>query len=130
MKKHLIAGLLIVSLPILFIISCSKQSADQLTMQPPGGATCDTVGMTYTNDIIPILNANCYGCHGTGNTAGSGGILLEGYANLKPYADNGVLKGNITHAPGFVAMPYGLPKLDDCTINKILDWINQGSPNN
>jgi hypothetical protein len=130
MKKHLIAGLLIITLPVLGIISCSKSSADQLTTQPPGGTICDTAGMTYTADIVPILNSHCYGCHGAGNTGGSGGISLDGYANLKPYADNGILKGNITHAPGFVGMPYGQPKMDDCTINKILDWISQGSPNN
>jgi hypothetical protein len=29
-----------------------------------------------------------------------------------------------------VAMPYGLPKMDDCSINKILDWINRGALNN
>jgi hypothetical protein len=46
------------------------------------------------------------------------------------YADNGDLIGNITHAPGHVPMPYGLPKLPDCEINKFIDWVNNGALNN
>ena len=112
----------------MLAISCSKNSEDKLNSNT--GSTCDTVNMKYTTDIVPILQANCYSCHGAGNTAGSGGISLDSYANLKVYADNGFLAGNITHAAGYVAMPYGLPKLPDCEINRILDWINRGSQNN
>lgn len=82
--------------------------------------------MKYAADVVPILQSYCYGCHGTGNTGGSGGILLEGYSNLSVYAANGKLQGDITHATGFKGMPYNLPKLDDCTINKIVDWIDRG----
>jgi hypothetical protein len=137
MKNRILITLLIFALPSLFIISCSKSSADQQTVTnpppPPGGGgttTCDTVDMKYATDVVPILVAHCYACHGNGSSAGSGGILLDNYANLKTYASNGFLKGDITHTSGFVAMPYGLPKLDDCTINKILDWINRGAQNN
>ena len=91
---------------------------------------CDTVGMQYNRDIVPILEGNCYRCHGTGNTAGSGGILLEGYENIKPYAQDGTVYGNVAHLPGYNPMPYETQMLDQCTINKILDWTLQGSPNN
>jgi hypothetical protein len=131
MKKSIVAICLAFSFLMFFMISCSKSSADQQTGgTAPPGSDCDTVGMKYATDVVPILQSHCYGCHGNGNTAGSGGISLDGYTDLKKYADNGFLKGNITHAPGYIGMPYGLPKLDDCTINKILDWIDQGSPNN
>jgi mono/diheme cytochrome c family protein len=118
------AGLLLAILALSN--ACTKGSQDVLS----GGAKCDTVGMTYTADVVPILQNNCYSCHGTGNTAGSGGVLLEGYANLKPYAVNGQLVGNISHAAGYNAMPYGLPKLPDCEINTIVDWVNNGYLNN
>ena len=108
------------------IWSCTKGSQDVLS----GGATCDTTAMTYATDVVPILQANCYTCHGNGNTAGSGGILLEGYANLKPYATNGQLVGNISWAPGYVDMPYGGSKLPSCEINTIIDWVNRGALNN
>ncbi|TDW96626.1 cytochrome c family protein [Dinghuibacter silviterrae] len=117
------AGLLLAILALSY--SCTKGSQDVL-----GGGTCDTVGMKYATDVVPILTNNCYGCHGTGNTAGSGGILLEGYANLRPYVVDGKLVGNISHAPGYNPMPYGLPKLPDCEINTIIDWVNNGYLNN
>ena len=125
MKKQPRVILVIIAFPALFIVACTKENIQNILP-----VTCDTVGMQYTRDIIPILEANCYRCHGTGNTTGSGGILLEGYKNIKPYADNGKLYGNVAHLPGFVPMPYESPKLDDCTINKILDWTLQGSPDN
>jgi hypothetical protein len=109
----------------LFISSCTSDSKELLIP-----STCDTVNMKYATDIVRILESNCYSCHGNGNTGGSGGINLQNYTTLKKYADNGQLYGNISHAPGYVAMPYGLPKMDECLINKILDWINQGATNN
>ena len=127
MRKQITLILIILSFPAICIISCSKSSQNQTPPPPP---TCDSINMKYSADVVPILQSNCYACHGNGNTGGSGGILLEGYSNLQPHAHDGSLKGDITHAPGFVGMPYQRPKLDSCTINKILDWINQSAPNN
>jgi hypothetical protein len=125
MRKQLVVILFILAFPAFCIIACTKDNKQQLIP-----TVCDTVNMKYSTDIVPILQNNCYGCHGNGNTAGSGGILLEGYSNIQPYALNGMLYGNVSHSPGYVGMPYELPKMDDCTINKILDWTLQGSPNN
>jgi hypothetical protein len=126
MKVNLPVAILCIGFVLFFALSCSKTSEDKLGS---GGSTCDTVNMKYSTDVVPILQANCYSCHGEGNTAGSGGISLDGYVNLKKYADDGYLRGNITHAPGFIGMPFGKPKMDDCSINKIIDWINRGSQN-
>ena len=38
--------------------------------------------------------------------------------------------GNVAHLPGYDPMPYETQMLDHCTIDKILDWTLQGSPNN
>jgi hypothetical protein len=125
MKKRLFVVLMILTFTANCIISCTNANKEQLTP-----TTCDTANMKYSTDVVRILQDNCYSCHGNGNTAGSGGILLEGYGNINHYVVAGTVRGVITHAPGYIGMPYERQKLDDCTINKILDWINQGAPNN
>jgi len=113
--------ILVISGVILAQTGCTKASADQLS------TSCDTLSVGYAKDIVPILTAYCYECHGNGNTAGSNGVLLEGYANLKGWAlNNNYLVGNVTHAPGYIGMPYGRPMLPACEINKIVAWVNQG----
>ena len=126
MKKRICTVACLLGLLLGATYSCTKSSQDILG----GTQSCDTVNMKYTEDVVPILSANCYSCHGTGNTAGSGGILLEGYANLQKWANDGYLVGNVTHAPGYIGMPYGLPELPSCEVNTIVDWVNNGAQNN
>lgn len=116
------------------IVSCSKSNEQDITNPPGngggggGGTTCDTVNMKYATDVLPILQSNCYSCHGNGNV--SGGVSLGSYASVKTQADNGNLVGVITHAAGYPAMPQGGAKLSDCNINKIKAWIARGALNN
>ena len=128
MKTKLLLGMTLIVAVLVGAYACTKNSEDKLAAA--GSTTCDTVGMKYTENVVPILQANCYSCHGNGNTAGSGGILLEGYANLKPYALNGDLVGNITYAPGHDPMPENAPMLPSCEINTIIDWVNSGIQDN
>ncbi len=107
-------------------MGCSKQSEDKIAPPLP----CDTTNISYSIQIVAILQDNCYSCHGNGNTGGSGGINLNTYINLKYYADNGYLVGNVTHAPGYIGMPYGKPALPACDQNTIRAWVNQGTKNN
>ena len=107
-------------------IGCSKKSEDKLAPPVP----CDTLNVSYQTQVVSILQENCYPCHGNGSTAGSGGINLNTYVNLKVYADNGYLVGNVTHAPGYPGMPYGKPPLPACEINTIVAWVHQGAINN
>ena len=130
--KKVISGFLIIAVTI---ISCSKSGDDgggnnNPPPPPPGGNNCDTANMQYTAHIVPILQANCYSCHGTTSNSGSNGIILEGYDNILPRAQNGKLLGAITHSVGFTPMPQDGPKLSDCNINKFRSWINNGMKNN
>lgn len=41
-----------------------------------------------------------------------------------------VLVGVVTHSTGFTPMPHGRPKLSDCDINTIKDWVSWKALNN
>ena len=67
-----------------FFIGCSKKSEDKLAPPVP----CDTANVSYQNQIVPILQENCYSCHGSGSSAGSGrtssgAALADQHADLQ-----------------------------------------------
>jgi hypothetical protein len=126
MQPKFLLTILLVGSVLLYLAGCSKQSEDKLR----GNTTCDTTDVSYSLQVVPLLQNNCYECHGSGSTAGSGGIDLSSYTKLKVYADNGYLVGNVTHAPGYVGMPYGRPMLPSCEVNTIVAWVHQGTKNN
>jgi hypothetical protein len=129
MKNSIVSGLIFSTFLWYGLGGCTKQSEDKLSKRP-GAGDCDTTSVKYATDIVPILQSNCYECHGNGSSTGSGGILLEGYSNLAPWAADGYLAGCITHAPGYIGMPYQEPELPDCELNTIVAWIHQGALNN
>jgi len=94
-----------------------------------GNVECVTTNMSYLNDVVPILSGNnCITCHNS--SLSSGGINLDGYDFTKTQALNGKLYGSINHDAGFMAMPQGTAKMDQCQIDKIKAWIDQGTLNN
>jgi hypothetical protein len=101
------------------------------TLYPQTGSGCDTTNVTYTAVVKPILQSYCLGCHSTAAAPASGNnIRLENYNDLKTYVTNGKLFGAVSQASGFSPMPKGGGKLDNCTIQKIKKWIDDGSLNN
>lgn len=112
------------------LYSCSKSNTNAVSpgTNPGNPVSCDTTNMKYTANVLPVLKANCYSCHGNGNS--QNGITLDSYAAVKKQADNGNLVAVITHAAGYPAMPQGAAKLSDCDINTIRDWIARGTINN
>ena len=116
------------------VYSCTKSGGsaddDNNPPPPPGGNNCDTANMKYATNIVPILQNNCYRCHGSATSSGSLGIVLEGYDNIRPYAESGTLIGVITHATGYTPMPGDGGKLSDCDINKVRSWIDHGFQDN
>jgi hypothetical protein len=129
MKKLILSGMLALAIFIAGLVGCSKQNETALAAKGAAGA-CDTMAVSYSKQVVPILQSICYECHGNGTSAGSGGILLQGYSNLLVWAQNGYLVGCVTHAPGFVPMPYLLPALPACEMNTIAAWVHQGANNN
>lgn len=89
---------------------------------------CQILDMSFVNDIVPIIEKDCYACHS--KEANFANITLEGHDMISIYIDNGKLMGSINHAAGFSPMPQGAAKLLDCEIEKIASWINAGALNN
>jgi hypothetical protein len=123
-RKFLSAALLIGGF-IIYLSGCSKESADRLE---GGASTCDTANVSYAQQVVPILQNNCYSCHSGPNP--STGIALDSYANLKTFISNGFLVDAVTQNGLVTPMPYGLPELPSCEVNTIVAWVDQGALNN
>ena len=121
MERLLIKGILLT----MVIFSSCYYDVEEL-LYPPG--ECVTTNMSYQNNIVPILQNNCYVCHSA--AVNTGGVTLEGHASLLNLVNNGRLVGAINHQSGFSPMPQGAPKLPSCDIAKIEQWIADGPPNN
>ncbi len=109
---------------LILLSGCYYDSEEELY----GTTECDAVDMSLANDILPILENDCYTCHSV--TANFGNVTLEGYEKLLPYVNDGSLLGAIMHSGGYSPMPKGKAKLLDCEIEKIESWINSGALNN
>ena len=91
-------------------------------------SACDLSNVTYSQSVWPIIQNNCTGCHSGGSP--QGGISLTNYTEISVFAGNGFLSGVINHENGFVPMPFNGDQLDQCSIDTIDEWINQGFPDN
>ena len=84
--------------------------------------TCNTIDVSYADEIMPLLDAYCVSCHpnylgsyeSVSDSITSSNIIVRIQLEL----DNDSL------------MPQGGPPLTDCQIEKFKSWVNQGSQNN
>ncbi len=121
MERRIIKGLL---LGMIVISSCYYDVEEEL--YPMG--VCVTDNMSFQNNIVPIIQRNCYVCHSA--AANTGNITLEGYNQFITYVNSGQLLGAIKHESGFSQMPQAASQLIACDIAKIEQWILQGKLNN
>jgi len=99
---------------------------DNVTDLYPNG--CNTIDVSYSRNLVPILDANCISCHN--ELSQQGGVVLEGYDNVIPYVETGKLMGSIRHEEGYEPMPLTGGKLSNCQINKFQSWIDAGALDN
>jgi hypothetical protein len=90
--------------------------------------TCDSTAVSFANDVLPVINNKCKGCHS--GIAPGGGISFTDYTGTATQAGNGKLLGSITHAAGFQPMPKNSAMLSACEIGVIRNWIGEGIQNN
>lgn len=87
---------------------------------------CDVANTTFGNFVQPLVKVKCQGCHSGSNP--QGGVKLSNYSEIKTAALNGTFYASLTKASGW--MPKGGSKLDDCSMQKIQQWIASGAPQN
>lgn len=110
---------------VMMLSSCYYDSEEDLYGNSIGN--CDTVNVSFSATVLPILTANCTSCHNSTNA--NGGVITESYDALKPHVESGVFGRAINHT-GPINMPLDLPKLPDCELAKINAWINQDALDN
>jgi hypothetical protein len=123
-RKFLLAAVAIIGV-MCWLAGCSKESADRLAGST---STCDTTDVSYSKQILPILQDNCYSCHQ--GSAASSGIDLSNFTILQEHVKNGDLASAVTHTGSVTPMPYEEPMLPSCEVNTIVAWVNQGALNN
>jgi hypothetical protein len=121
--KVLISFLIALAL-LLLIPGCYYDNEEELY---PAVITCDTISVSYSSSVAPILTNSCNGCHSSASA--SGGVVLDSYSQASVYALNGKLYGVVSHTRGS-PMPKGGSKIDNCSIAKIKKWAAAGAPNN
>jgi hypothetical protein len=127
MKRPIFTSL-IIFLSAFYMGSCTSASKEELL--PTGCKTDDSLYVvSYSKDVVPIFESNCYACHGSTSHDNSG-VNLQDTTVLNKYIQSGQLLGNITQAPGYDPMPQNSPKMDTCDISIIHQWIRQGYPQN
>ena len=108
--------------------SCYKDNEEDLY---PNVSDCDTVSISYAQDVKPIVESFCLACHSEANSASlASGINLEGYDNIITIVESGTFLSSIEQDGSASFMPKNANKLADCNIAIIRNWINEGSQNN
>jgi mono/diheme cytochrome c family protein len=106
---------------IIFNISCKNNSVEALS----NGSICDTTAVKYSTAISSMMTNHCTNCHG--GSSPQAGLKLESYSDL---VTNGRASSSLQRMKNSSNPMPPSGKIDDCNINKLAAWINQGSQNN
>ena len=109
----------------------TETPTEEPTLEPASATT----GISFANEIMPIIQSRCINCHGGQRL--EEGLSMRSYADLMAGSDNGPVI-NAGDADGSLLaemliqnkMPKKGPKLTPPQVQLIIDWINQGALNN
>ena len=98
-----------------------------LNLSCEGG--CDTLNVTFSGTVEPLLADRCVSCH-SGATP-DGGVNLSTHGGVVSAVDSRDLIAAVRHAGGGVSsMPPSGNPLTECQIRAIEFWVAAGKPNN
>jgi hypothetical protein len=88
-----------------------------------GVSACDTTAISFSQDILPIINGNCISCHTPGGQQESS--PFTNHSEIKTYGAGMVERVN---GVGGIMPPDG--SIPSCDKLKIEAWVKAGAPNN
>jgi hypothetical protein len=125
--KRLNSPLVFVAIILVLLGSCYYDSEEAL--YPSLNSACDTINVTFSGTIAPMLSNNCLSCHSNATAAASGnGIRLENYADVQTRAT--AIAGSIKQSGTYSSMPKNGGKLKPCLITQFDLWVSKGMLNN
>ncbi len=125
-KKSFLPAVLVIATGI-FLSACYYDNEEYLYPDNGGTSGCDTINVSYSLTVAPILATHCNGCHNPANP--SYGVITSVYNDLMIQVNNGRFWGSINHETGYYSMPKNGNKLSNCNLLKIRKWINNGALN-
>lgn len=129
--KLFIALTTIATAAVVSFSSCENNSKEVLY-------SCDSVNVSFSKTVKPLIDVQCNSCHSTANAANLGGsVILDNYTSISNWVDTtsvanggdgGRLLNDIKHITN--PMPKSANKLSVCDIAKIEHWIFEGAQDN
>jgi WD40 repeat protein len=128
-KAVLLAGMVWLAVDSAVLAEVAPTGANEAAAKP--------ASVSYARDVLPILQANCHGCHQPAKT--SGGMEMTAFNRLVAGGESGApaivpgkpdesnLVALITPDGGEAAMPQGKTPLADSEIALIRRWIEEGA---
>jgi len=102
---------------------------------PPTSDSAQTATVSFSVDVLPILQSRCVNCHGGDRI--EEGLIMKSFADILAGSENGPIvtpgdADNSLMAEMIVSqkMPKRGPKLTPPQVQTIIDWINQGALDN
>lgn len=114
-------------LSCLLLNSCYRDNFEKLHPKAPVPGNCDTAAaISYSAQIVPIINNYCINCHGAGQTSPD----LSTYSGVQSAAQTN-LYSSVSWDGNSIPMPQGSSsRIPVCNLAEIRLWIAAGAPNN
>tara|TARA_B100000780_G_scaffold245576_1_gene189701 strand:- start:192 stop:560 length:369 start_codon:yes stop_codon:yes gene_type:complete len=119
--------LFLLSTALAMFTSCYNDSEEALY----GENYCDTVAISYVDNIEPIITSNCTSCHSGATPSAS--LNLDSFDAVKLSALNTTNEGLLNRVQRLEGESGAMPtnyRLTQCQIDQIHTWIDQGALNN
>jgi hypothetical protein len=123
-NKPALHTLILIKLCILCVVVSGCFYDNEVELYP-GTGSCDTLDISFSEVISPLIQANCNisGCHVSG---GTGNGIFENYDQIRVKVDNGSLENRVVILRD---MPPGA-SLNECQISQFQSWLDAGAPDN